>query len=72
MKRGKEESGIVDIVVMVAAVCLAVIILGLIFPVSRQFAIVFGSVVCAVLVAAGIAVALRVAWVMARHGLRRH
>jgi len=54
MKRGKEEPGMVDVVVAVAAVCLAVIVLGLIFPASRRFAIVFGSFVFVALTAAGI------------------
>jgi len=53
MKRGKEEPGMVDVVVAVAAVCLAVIVLGLIFPASRRFAIVFGSFVFVALTAAG-------------------
>jgi hypothetical protein len=61
----------VDVVMTVAAVCLGIIVLGLIIPASRELAIKFGSVVCLVLVAAGIAVAGRVGWILARHALRR-
>ena len=61
----------VDVVVAVAAVCLAVIVLGLIFPASRRFAIVFGSFVFVALTAAGIGVLTRVGWILARHAVRR-
>jgi hypothetical protein len=71
MKRGKEEPGMVDVVVAVAAVCLAVIVLGLIFPASRSFAIAFGSFVFIALMAAGIGVLTRVGWILVRHAVRR-
>ncbi len=71
MKPAKEESRTADVVVVVAAVCLAVIILGLIFAESRPLAIEFGFVVFLVLVAAGISVLGYVGWVMVRHARRR-
>jgi hypothetical protein len=71
MKLRRKESGIVDVVVIVAALCLAVIVIGLIVPASRELAIKFGFYVFLVLVAAGIAVAGRVGWILARHALRR-
>ena len=70
MKRGKEESGMVDVIVVVAAVCLAVIVMGLIFPASRRLAIAFGSFVFLAVVTAGIGVVARVAWMLARHASR--
>jgi hypothetical protein len=56
---------------VVATVCLAVILIGLIFPASRRFAIVFGWVVFGALVAAGIGVLGYVGWLLVRHTLRR-
>lgn len=61
----------VDVVVAVAAVCLAVIVMGLIFPASRRVAIAFGSLVFVALVAGGIGVLARVGWILARYAFRR-
>ena len=49
----------------VATVCLAVILIGLIFPATRRFAIAFGWFVFGVLVVAGIGVLGYVGWLMA-------
>ena len=56
---------------VVAAVCLAAIVMGLVFAGSRQFAIEFGSVVLLVLVAVGIGVLAYVGWIMVRYARRR-
>lgn len=71
MKPRKKEYGFVDVVMSVATVCLAVILIGLIFPATRRFAIAFGWFVFGVLVVAGIGVLGYVGWLMARHALRR-
>jgi hypothetical protein len=71
LKPAKAQSGMVDIVVVVAAMCLGVIVLGLIFAASRPFAMKFGFCVFVALVAAGIGVLARVGWIVARHALRR-
>jgi threonine/homoserine/homoserine lactone efflux protein len=68
----KEKSKMADVVGVVAGVCLAVIVMGLVFADSRQFAIEFGSVVFLVLVAAGVGVVAYVGWIMMRHARRRH
>ena len=61
-----------DVVGVVAGVCLAAIVMGLVFAGSRQFAVEFGSVVFLVLVAVGIGVLGYVGWIMTRHARRRH
>ena len=71
MKPAKEESKVADVVMVVAAVCLAVIVVGLIFAGSRQFAIEFGSVVFFALVAAGIGVMAHVGWMLVKYARRR-
>jgi len=71
LKPRKKEYGSVDVVVVVAALCLAVIVIGLIFPASRRFAMAFGWVVFGTLVAAGIWVISYVGWLLVRHALRR-
>jgi threonine/homoserine/homoserine lactone efflux protein len=72
MKPAKEESKMADVVRVLAAVCLAVIVMGLVFADSRQLAIQFGLVVFLVLVAAGVGVLAYVGWIMMRHARRRH
>jgi hypothetical protein len=61
----------VGAVVVVAAVCLAVIVMGLVFADSRQLAIQFGAVVFLALVATGIGVLAHVGWILVRHARRR-
>jgi hypothetical protein len=60
-----------DVVMVVAALCLAIIVMGLIFPASRPFATTFGLFVFIALAAVGIGVLAYVGWILARYALRR-
>jgi hypothetical protein len=71
MKPAKKQYGYVDVVVVVAAVCLAVIVMGLVFPASRRFAMTFGWIIFLVLVAVGIGVLAYVGWILMRYALGR-
>ena len=71
LKPRKHQYGFVDVVQVVAAVCLAIIVIGLIFPASRPFAMAFGWFVFGAVVVAGIGVLGYVGWLLARYALRR-